>query len=727
MDNYLPEPPPLDEPSVLDYLKAKLRFWQPQEISLPLTPKSDSPASSLSADAPFTDEPVTSTVVDDTRQMVVNSSPMSVTLVMILAMLGQAMFQGKQATVGILLYIIAISLAIWAYQKNQLGLAPLRMEQSSQDTFTVRQRPLFIGLGFSLAAFLAFGGNQFDSFNLLLLTVGVGCLLWAAWPLSSSPDSPDHWWSNLRQSFTQSNLQLNINTRYLVWLAVFAVAAFFRAYHLGQVVPEMVSDHAEKLLDVYDVLQGDTKIFFPRNTGREALQMYLTAAVAKVFGTGVSFLSLKIGTVVAGIFMLPYMYLLGKEFGNRRVGLFAMFLIGIATWPNVLARVALRFILYPALTAPLLFHLLRGLRKGDRRHFIWAGVFLGVGLHGYTPYRIVPVLVLLACGLYWLHPHSRQQKKQVMYGLALVVLISVVLFLPLARYWLEDPQMFVYRAFSRVGGVERNLSGSAWLILLSNLWNGLRMFNWDSGNIWVVSIPHTPILGIVSGAFFLLGIALLLVRYIQQRDWRDLFLLLAVPVLLLPSILSLAFPDENPAPNRGGGSMVVVFLIAALALDALLRGLHRPEERNFRLQGATLIGAGLMLFALGNNYMVTFQQYQQQYENGAWNTSEMGHVIANFSHAVDDPDHAWVVAYPHWVDNRLVGINAGFPTKNYEIWPEKIAETMEVAPPKLFLFRPDDTQAAEVLEQTYPNGQLSLYQSERANKDFYTFYVPAGE
>ena len=81
---------------------------------------------------------------------------------------------------------------------------------------------------------------------------------------------------------------------------------FFRTYRLAEVPTEPYSDHAEKLLDVYDVLQGKTSIFFTRNTGREALQFYLTAVVALVFGTGVSFMSLKIGTVLVGLATLPF-------------------------------------------------------------------------------------------------------------------------------------------------------------------------------------------------------------------------------------------------------------------------------------------------------------------------------------------------------------------------------------------------------------------------------------
>ena len=38
-----------------------------------------------------------------------------------------------------------------------------------------------------------------------------------------------------------------------------------------------------------------------------------------IFGTGLSFLTLKIDTVGFGLFTLPFMYLLGKEIGGRRV------------------------------------------------------------------------------------------------------------------------------------------------------------------------------------------------------------------------------------------------------------------------------------------------------------------------------------------------------------------------------------------------------------------------
>ena len=69
----------------------------------------------------------------------------------------------------------------------------------------------------------------------------------------------------------------------------------------------------------------------------------------------------------------------GKEVANRRVGLLAMFFAGIAYWPNVISRVALRFTLYPTFTAPVLYFLVRGLQRRSRNDFILAGIFLGIG------------------------------------------------------------------------------------------------------------------------------------------------------------------------------------------------------------------------------------------------------------------------------------------------------------------------------------------------------------
>ncbi len=382
------------------------------------------------------------------------------------------------------------------------------------------------------------------------------------------------------------------NSWTLLLIAATTLVFFFRFYQTASVPSEPFSDHAEKIFDVYDVSIGETRIFFPRNTGREAFQMYWTLLVAKLFGTGLSFLSLKLGTAILGFLTLPFVYLLGKEIGGRRVGLIAFVLTGIAYWPNVISRVGLRFPLYPLFAAPTLFFLIRGLRTRNRNDFLLSGLFLGLGLHGYSPMRIVPFVVVAAFVLYWLHSQSKGARRDIPVWLTMLGLTSLFVFLPLLRYWVDHPAEFGFRAISRLSGTEQALPGPAYEIFLSNVWNALRMFNLDDGEIWVHSVPHRPALDVITAALFALGVILVLVRYARHRHWLDLFLLVSIPLLQLPSSLSLAFPGENPALNRAGAAYIPAFIIGAMALDGLLTSFRagKDAKRPHVGRGGTPVG-----------------------------------------------------------------------------------------------------------------------------------------
>ncbi|HTX92768.1 MAG TPA: glycosyltransferase family 39 protein [Anaerolineales bacterium] len=536
-------------------------------------------------------------------------------------------------------------------------------------------------------------------------------------------------WERFKEFVSRKSWQLKITPWTLLILAVAGLVIFFRVYRINTVPIEPFSDHAEKLLDVYDVTQGQTHIFFPRNTGREDFQMYLTVAVAWLFGTGLTFLSLKLDTVICGLLTLPYMYVLGKEVGGKRIGLLAVFFAGIAYWPNVISRVGLRFTIYPLFAAPTLYYLIRGLRTHNRNDFILSGLFLGMGLHGYTSFRIVPFVVVAAIGIYLLHAQSKGNRQNAVVWLMIITLISLYVFLPLARYWQENPEMFGFRALSRLGTAGQPLPGPWWQILLSNTWNSLRMFNWDNGGIWVHSVPGRPAFDVVSAALFLLGVILIFVRYLRERHWLDLFLLVSIPLLQLPSTLSLAFPAENPSLNRPSGAFIPAFLIVAIAMDGLFRAI---EARRSRIAGTVLVWSVALILAgwsISNNYDLVFNQYANEFRQSAWNTSEIADVIRQFGQAYGTVDHAYVVPYPYWVDTRLVGDWLGKPAKDFALWPQDFNTTQTISGAKLFIVKPDDTADVDLLKQMYPQGVLSTFHSAvvNAGKDFYIFFVPPAD
>jgi hypothetical protein len=603
------------------------------------------------------------------------------------------------------------------------GLSP---EHDRLDPETVRVVPLIVSALLAFGAYASFGGNLFHWLNVTLWLLAIIFFVYALW-------LP---YRRVRMERTpQERRRLILGGLLLVYVA--AVVIFFRVYQVDTVPPEPFSDHAEKILDVYDVSQGETRIFFPRNTGREAVQMYWTLLVSWIFGTGLSFLSLKIGTVLLGLLTLPYVYLLGKEIGGARVGLFALFFAGIGYWPNVISRVGLRFPLYPLFVAPTLYYLIRGLRRRNRNDFILSGLFLGLGLHGYSPIRIMPIVVVIAIGLFVLHNFRfRELRRDAVLWLVILGLAALVVFIPLLRYMFDNPGDFSYRALSRLGIVETPLPEPALQIFFSNLWNGLRMFNWDDGDIWVHSVTQRPALGIVSGALFLIGIVLLLVRYIRRCHWLDLFLLLSIPLLALPSILSLAFPGENPALNRAGGAYVTAFVIVALALDAIVSSLLVVTEAG-RESGKLRAGFAwglvivLMLWSGVQNYDLIFRQYYESYRNGSWNTSQMGAVIKGFEETYGTTETVWIVPFPHWVDTRLPGVWAGIPNRDFAQWRENLPETVQLPGPKLFLVKAhqqlpeaNDSETLDTLWELYPQGNLELYDADVSGQDFWMFSVP---
>ncbi|MFZ5858090.1 MAG: ArnT family glycosyltransferase [Chloroflexota bacterium] len=621
------------------------------------------------------------------------------------------------------LYVIAIIFLLWSLRRGEWTL-PASPTPSSVPQFPVihyHSLPLLTSIVLLAIAFFLFGDNQFTVINLSLWLVGIVFFLRAVWQRKTLyTDDTDYTESHgfsLPKKIREISFIREIRVPHLLFLSILLIAAFFRFHHLAQVPAEPFSDHAEKILDVYDITQGETRIFFPRNTGREAIQFYWTLFVAAIFQTGLTFQSLKIGTALLGFLTLPFIYQLGKEIANRRAGLLAMLFAGVAYWPNVISRVGLRFSLYPLFVAPTFYFLLRGLRTRNRNDFILSGIFLGLGLHGYTPFRIVPLLVLVTVLLYISTQVDRYTRKQVVLNSGILAGSALVVFLPLLRYALTNPDQFWFRASSRA------LAANSIPIFISNLWNALLMFNVNDGNIFVNSIAHRPALDVVTGALFVIGLILILTR----RNFSDLWLVAAILTLILPSVFSLAFPDENPALNRAGGALVPVFVLVGMTLDGLLTRLSVGLTRS----GERVIAAGVVgiLFAASaiQNYDLVFRQYDEQYQRVVWRTSEMGAVIEEFGH----PDRVWIVPYEQWVDTRLPGLWAGIPNRDFGLPRERLVDTLQLPAPKLFIFKAspkadafDDAATLEVLRELYPQGELSLHESEPWWQSFWVYFVP---
>ncbi|MFN8482760.1 MAG: glycosyltransferase family 39 protein [Anaerolineae bacterium] len=671
---------------------------------------------------------------------------------------------------GPLLYLIAIVLFIIALRRNPLrvfgGEPRALVVPAVTSVFVARwRRWLLVAAAITgLLGFVTFGTDMFTPVNVSLWLASVATFVAATWDWRA--ESGAAVWERIRGWRTP-----------LTWvgialIGIMVLAAFFRYYELSSVPLDPTSDHAEKLLDVYDVLSGQRPTFFVRNTGREWFQFYYTAALISLFNLSTTFVTLKIGTATAGLLTIPFVFLLAREVGGTGMGLLTALLMAMSKWHTAISRAGLRFPFTALFTAPTIFFVYRGLRLNRRNDWLLAGLILGLGLQTYTSMRMVPLLVgsLVVLRVLWdmasvpggfragaalasrrlRRRPAAEDEAQVdapsltrpfWVNVLFMAVATVLVFLPTLRYSFDHPEYFWFRSLTRATTVETGQAFNPIANLLTNIWSAVLQFNYRGDVVWVNNVMYDPQLDPVTGALFVLGMVYVVLAIVglvcfrqrclgvfKERSFASAAVLLSLVVMMLPSILALAYPVEVPSVSRGGGIIPFAMIIASIPLIIVIRELRGSFPRWGTALAAVLVGS-LLLAAVTMNFRSYFVVFDQQTRAMVGNATEMSRVLQGFVNSVGDIDHAYMIAYPNWVDTRNVYFAMGAIPRNNYIMTDQLAQTApgHVADPaaKIYLLSREDQKGAQTLQQLFPQGRLSTHASELASQDFQVFFVPA--
>lgn len=649
-----------------------------------------------------------------------------------------ALYHRDQLSVIFALYGIAFILLFLLFRLFPLA-APLSsaLEEAVTPTNDVpTNRPkrlwlsaLFLLISFVLAILAWFGlaGNRFTLIGVMTWIGSTLAFVGAFWQRRFS--WPQGNFAQIRASLAKWWQGVN-KWQLIAVILLLLLALSTRLYRLEGVPPEMNSDHVEKLLDVNDLLEGNNYIFFERNTGREPMQFYLIAAVIKLFDTGLSFYSLKLSNVVMAFISVVGTYFLGREVGGHRLGLAAGFFVAVALWAVAPSRVGLRYPFTPAFTSFSLWLLLRALRTNERNDWLLAGLFLGAGLHGYTAFRIMPLAATATVLLKILFERPAwQQLWHYTQNFILYVGASCFIFLPLARYMYESPEMFWYRSLTRSTSLESQISEPLWNLGVQTLLRTLGMFNWVGDPVFVSTISEVPVLNPITSAFFLFGLTYTLLVFTRQRPFLAFALLLNGFLLLTPSMLNFAFPNESPSVVRTGGAIPVIALFFALGVRYVYHALNHESEYQWVKVGSVGL-VSLLLMAIGViNYQRYFGTYLTSYQYRSMNTAEVSATMRDYLTIVGDTDHMFTRGWPHWLDTRAIGLQLNdveWDSRNFSM---DIQPLIDMAPqddkPFLYLINPLDQDAQQALEAHFPTGHAIIYRSAVPGHDYTIFFVPA--
>lgn len=528
----------------------------------------------------------------------------------------------------------------------------------------------------------------------------------------------------------------------LALLGIMLIGAFYRLYKIDLIPSEMGCDLPHIYNNTRYILRKEFLIFFPSHPGREGLFFYMAAPFCRLFG--LTHTTIKISSALVGLLTLPVIYLLGKELFNREVGLYAAFFLSVSHWHVILSRTGLRSCTVPLMLSLVWYFLLRGLKTGRRWFYALAGFFLGLGLYSYNAFMIVPLMVVLMLLLGFLIGRGRTLLAN-WYNVVILVLVALYLFIPLARYAYDEPQSYGYRAATRVTSMEKSLPQDMLVTFSSNMRKSLLMFNYVGDHVAIANLPGYRELGFFAAVLFVLGLAYLLWHW--QRG-HNATVIISLVVMLLPSALALAFPNEVPNAWRATGAIPAAILAAAVALALVRRrvaatlavqsskGFHlslsmdggwsvewrwRWSKLRHILCWAALVA--VLAFEARAVYPFYFQEYLARLPNKNYSISlEMARAIDDFA----DDGQAYIKTAPYWYDGNAVRAQL---RRADQSWHNEINNLDPSQPPMagppgqfMVILHPQDAGSLHTLQRAFPKGIALRHLDHDKEMAFLTFY-----
>ena len=524
----------------------------------------------------------------------------------------------------------------------------------------------------------------------------------------------------------------------------------FRLFDLDTVPRDMIpADHADDILDAYGIKQGRYHIMMIHGQAREPMHMYSMALLAQLPGLGFNFFTLKLLSAIEGLIALPVLFWMGIELmgsKNRKlgivVGLILAGLVAVSYWHVVIARSATRSQLTTVFTALVMIYLARALRHNRRSDYVILGLLIGFGMYAAPSTRAIPLAVVAALVLsLFLRQMSWQKRLNVVLHLVVTGLVAFMICLPMVQVSLENPFAFsvnfTEHLFGAKPGQPVHLDIPVFAqTFMSNIGSALGMFNWMGDTNWRWSVSFAPVLDIFTGSFLVLGAASWLARLIKfRRDLVEWMVPLVIFSMLLPLLLNIAYPFNNPNITRASGAIPGIYLIAAVPIACISLRLARLFPGKLGRSLGLIFCAAVLLLANHRNTSLLFDKFPKVYEPAPY--SHIGSVIRGFAESDGAWGNAIVIPYPAYWDERNISIEAGQPALRNTAWLPDVPAFIDDARRRtddyrlnpnrdlLFIYAPEDEESSRQLQEWFPRGremELATYVSPTHRQHRYMLY-----
>ena len=367
---------------------------------------------------------------------------------------------------------------------------------------------------------------------------------------------------------------------WFVIIALLLLAFLLRTAALTRVPPGLHNDEVVDIKTTESVAGGRLAIFFPEDTGHEAVYYYFAAPFVRVFGSTV--FAMRLPTIFSSMISLCVIWALTRHLLGQVVALAALGGLAIVFLPVEFGRIVSHVVMEVPLAALAAYCFWRAWSGSGRRALmLWAlsGLWLGLAINAYTAARVLPA-IFVTFGVYVLFV-DRSEWRRWWRGIAITLTVAAVVALPLFLYLVQNP-VADQLGFFDVDRPLVELRQGNLAPVIETLFKVLGMFAFVGDPLPYFDVPGRPVFEPVGALLLAAGLLIALWRW-RQPEYA--FVVLWFFLSLVPGVLS------QPAPSytRTIGVQVVLFAIPGIAIAALL-----DRRRN------VIVYSALALLFIGN-------------------------------------------------------------------------------------------------------------------------------
>jgi 4-amino-4-deoxy-L-arabinose transferase-like glycosyltransferase len=356
---------------------------------------------------------------------------------------------------------------------------------------------------------------------------------------------------------------------WIVPVFILLIAAFARLWQFGEAPPGLQHDELFYAQDGRSIIEdGNWRIFYPNNQGREGGYIWLLGATYLMFGA--TTVMVKIPALWIALLTVAMTYRFARDQFGYRVGVLASGLAAVAFWPVFIGRLGLRAGTLPLVALLVIWGVWRiCYRRGNKpawRTALLTGLVLGFTAYTYTAW--FAVFVGFAALFPALALFDRARLKQRWRELALIGGLGLLLALPMLNLYRDGTI-----SQARVSTISRpwdkfKAGDPSELLDNARLIAGIPFFTGDPE--WRYNIPGRPYFATPIGLLVYVG--LIIVLWQSRRKPINLMLLAMIFAGLIPSLLTTSAPSFLRAVIIYPAMMMFV----AIAIDSLARLRRSP-------------------------------------------------------------------------------------------------------------------------------------------------------